>query len=46
MSKPAYWIVYAEGREPARFLKRAAMRIHVAGLRMQGIKPIVKAVGY
>lgn len=46
MSKPLYWMVYAEGREPQRFAQRAAMRVHVAALKLQGIKPIVKAVGF
>lgn len=46
MSKPAYWIVFVEGRDPARFTQRAAMRVHVAALKLQGIKPIVKAVGF
>ena len=45
MSKPAYWIVFVEGRDPARFTQRAAMRLYVAALKLQGIKPIVKVVG-
>lgn len=45
MSKPAYWIVFTPGRDPQRFTQRAAMRVHVAALKLRGIKPIVKAVG-
>ena len=46
MAKPAFWIVYIEGREPEKFTRRAAMRAFVALQKALGQKPIVKAVGF